>query len=129
MTEKLVLDPGAGGSLCCCRRCYCRRRRCCWAWLGDFVAGLAACKEHRLQPAEEKEIRARVAAGEGPRRRRAAICAARCLASCPRLLPATEAEEEALERHEANLEWRKASPSTACRAGDSPARFALRSLC
>ena len=43
--------------------------------------------------------------------------------------PATEADLETLARHAEYLEWRKASPSTACRAGDGPARFALRSLC
>jgi hypothetical protein len=61
LVPDLELDPVP--VVCCCRccRCYCRCRRCCWAWLGDFAAGLAACKEHRLEPAEEKEIRDRVA--------------------------------------------------------------------
>jgi hypothetical protein len=95
---------------------------------GAGAAGLADCKEHRLGAAEVKEIRARVANKTGPRRR-AAIYELRSLAPRPRLLPASEADLERLARHEEYLEWRKTLPRAACRAGDGPARFTLRSLC
>ncbi len=80
---------------------------------GTFAAGLAACKEHRLGAAEEKEIRARVAAGEGPRRRCDVSCAA--LPHVP-VSPATEDDLERLARHEAYLAWLKSSPSKAAAA-------------
>ncbi len=85
---------------------------CCSAWLGDFAAGLAACKEHRLKPADEKEIRDRVAAGEGPRRRRASTkqLVATESARLPFCLAATEAEKERLARHGKYLKWLKKNP-------------------
>jgi len=77
-----------------------------------FAAGLADCKEHRLKPADEKEIRDRVAAGEGPRRRRASTkqLVATESARLPFCLAATEAEKERLARHGKYLKWLKKNP-------------------